>query len=143
MGVPRPTLLKPKSWYGVAVASAAVLGVTLAGCSDSSSGKGQAATIHVGVVVSLTGYLAAFDTPLSQGVKLAADSMNASGGIDGHKITLDVVDSQSLPDRAVTEAQKLIDQKHVDALIAGTSSSSTAALAPIAERAEVPLTVEL
>ena len=60
-----------------ALGGVALLGAALAACGSSkstTSGGGTAGggTIHIGLAVGKTGYLAAVDTPFGNGVNLAA-----------------------------------------------------------------------
>lgn len=101
-------------------------------CSDTSP-------IKVGMAVGLTGAYAPGDVPYSHGVQLAVDELNAKGGIDGRKVELIILDTQSAASNAVTVANQLINQNGVVAMINGVASAQTAAVAPVAARAQVPV----
>src|SRR5690349_19767543 len=74
-----------------------LLGTALTGCGSSanSTGSGGSETIHIGLAVGKTGYLAAVDTPFGNGVTLAADYLNKNGGMSGKTIEVTTLDMQS------------------------------------------------
>lgn len=90
-----------------AVALAAALAVALAACSsptsqDSSSSsagvqaKGiPAGPITIGTPLGLTGTYSFADTQVLAGVQIAAQQINASGGILGHKLKIDTLNTDS------------------------------------------------
>lgn len=129
----RPAVLK--------VGLAAVLAVVIAGCGSgtSSAPGGSKAPLEVGVTVGLTGYMASADTPFSSGVKLAADYLNKSGGVDGHTVKLDLRDMKSSAAEAVTVMNQLLNQNHVGVVIGGSVSAATAAATPVLARSSVPI----
>src|SRR5581483_5589267 len=70
-------------------AAASVL--LLAGCSAASSGtqsasSGPAKPIIVGFATAQSGAFSSYDIPAVQGAKMEIAKINASGGLDGHKI---------------------------------------------------------
>jgi branched-chain amino acid transport system substrate-binding protein len=95
--------------------------------------------IPVGVYGALTGDQAAFGTATVQGVRLAADEINAAGGVLGRKIRLHVEDDQGRPDEAASVVTKLITMNDVIAVIGENSSSQSLAAAPIAQDKGVPM----
>jgi branched-chain amino acid transport system substrate-binding protein len=93
----------------------------------------------IGASVGLSGYIAFIDGPWKDGIALAIESINKSGGILGHKFELVAEDMRSEPAEAVTVARKLINSDKVIALINGCSSAGNAAMAPLVARAEIPM----
>lgn len=94
--------------------------------------------IQVGMAVALTGYLASYDGQFIDGVKLGVARANASGGIDGHKIDLHILDDASNATTGVTDTNQLLNQFNVSVMLNGLSSAQNAAIEPILERAKVP-----
>jgi branched-chain amino acid transport system substrate-binding protein len=94
--------------------------------------------IEVGVAAALTGYLASYDGQFIDGVKLAAQHANASGGIDGHKLDLHILDDASNATTGVTVTNQLLNQFNVSAMLNGLNSAQNTAIEPILERAQVP-----
>jgi branched-chain amino acid transport system substrate-binding protein len=95
--------------------------------------------IPVGVYGALTGDQAAFGTSTVNGVKLAADEINAAGGILGRKIRLVIEDDQGRAEAAASVVTKLITANDVIALIGENSSNQSLAAAPIAQSNGVPM----
>jgi branched-chain amino acid transport system substrate-binding protein len=95
--------------------------------------------IPVGVYGALTGGEAAFGTSTVQGAKIAADEINAAGGINGRKIRLVIEDDQGKAEEAATVVTKLITSSDVVALIGENSSNQSLAAAPIAQANGVPM----
>ena len=71
-----------------------------AGCTkkeDAKSGeatKAAADTVKIGFMGALTGDVAMFGKPTLEGMKIAADEVNASGGINGKKIEIVEADNR-------------------------------------------------
>ena len=95
--------------------------------------------IPVGVYGALTGDQAAFGTSTVNGVKLAADEINAAGGVLGRKIRLVVEDDQGRAEEAASVVTKLVTSSNVIALIGENSSNQSLAAAPIAQANGVPM----
>jgi branched-chain amino acid transport system substrate-binding protein len=89
--------------------------------------------IPVGVFGALTGDQAAFGTSTVNGVRLAADEINAAGGVLGRRIHLVVEDDQGRAEEAASVVTKLITASDVVALIGENSSNQSLAAAPIAQ----------
>ena len=123
-----------------AAAFAAAIATTFAACSGGgTSGQGASEEILVGEFSSLTGGTATFGQSTHNGITLAFDEINASGGVLGKKLKVLVEDDQSKPEEAATAVQKLISQNRVVAVLGEVASSRTLAAAPIAQSAKVPL----
>lgn len=100
---------------------------------------GTTGDIPVGVYGALTGDQASFGTSTVNGVKLAADEINAAGGVLGRKIRLVVEDDQGRADEAASVMTKLITSANVIAVIGENSSNQSLAAAPIAQANGVPM----
>ncbi|HYH07156.1 MAG TPA: ABC transporter substrate-binding protein, partial [Thermoanaerobaculia bacterium] len=88
---------------------------------------------------ALTGDQAAFGTSTVQGVRIAAEEINAAGGILGKKIRLVVEDDQGRAEEAASVVTKLITSDNVVGLIGENSSNQSLAAAPIAQSNGVPM----
>ena len=95
--------------------------------------------IPVGVYGALTGDQAAFGNATVQGVKLAAEEINASGGLLGRKIRLIIEDDQGKAVEAASVVTKLITRDDVVAVIGENSSNQSLAAAPICQASKVPM----
>ncbi|MGH2507277.1 MAG: ABC transporter substrate-binding protein, partial [Ktedonobacteraceae bacterium] len=98
--------------------------------------------IKIGVNEPLTGAVAASGTYVVDGAKIAADQINAEGGVLGKKIELIIEDSKSNPTAAVEAAQKQIIKDKVPVLMGAWSSTYTLAIMPLLMRYHVPMLVE-
>jgi len=117
------------------VAGTAVAGTTLA-LSVSATAFSQ---VKVGVIQGLSGPPAIVDFGESylQGLKLALKDYQAKGGKT--KIELVVYDDEANPQRAVSLTQRLIQNDRVPIVIGTVSSGNVLAMAPIMQKAGVPL----
>ena len=136
----------------VSVAFVAVVSLALTGCppkgesggtsaAAGSSGAADSGTgdILVGEYGSLTGNQATFGTSTHQGIIMAADEVNAAGGINGRKVKILTEDDQSKPEEAATAVSKLISQNSVVAVLGEVASSASLAAAPICQTNKVPM----
>src|SRR2546428_8829800 len=97
-GVPRRTFLTP-----------AVAGAGVAACPAVL--RAQAKTIKVGVISPVTGALAEVGQDCRLGAQMAAEAINAAGGIrsqGGARLELLLPDSQTKAEGARAEADRLI-----------------------------------
>jgi branched-chain amino acid transport system substrate-binding protein len=105
------------------------------GSSSSASGK----TIHLGGVFSLTGAGAVYGPQQKNAVQLAQDTINASGGVNGAKLSFDIQDDGSDKTQSAQVTQQLIQQNQVLAILGPTLSNSAVAAHPIANSARTPM----
>jgi branched-chain amino acid transport system substrate-binding protein len=125
--------------------SLAVLSFGLLGCppkeggGTSTSGAAGGGDILVGEYGSMTGGQATFGQSTHNGIMMAADEVNAAGGINGRKIKVLSEDDQSKPEEAPNAVQKLISQNNVMAIIGEVASSASIAAAPICQLNKVPM----
>jgi branched-chain amino acid transport system substrate-binding protein len=104
----------------------------------------DANTILLGEVGSLTGSEATFGISTRNGIQMAIDEVNATGGIklaDGStkKLAVRVYDDQGKPEEAANAVSRLINQDHVKVILGEVASSSSLAMAPKAQAAQVPM----
>lgn len=107
-----------------------------------SSVRAAAPAINVGVIFPLSGPNAQFGINSRNGIELAADEINAAGGIaelGGATINLVVADATSTPTTAGTVAQRLITQQDITAVLGAFASSLTLAISEVTERRDIPL----
>jgi branched-chain amino acid transport system substrate-binding protein len=95
--------------------------------------------IPVGMYGALSGGEAAFGQATLAGVRLAADEINASGGVLGRKIRLVVEDDQGKAEEAASVVTKMTTRDNVIAVIGENSSNQSLAAAPICQAAKVPM----
>lgn len=95
--------------------------------------------IPVGMYGALSGGEAAFGQATLAGVRLAADEINAAGGVQGKKIRLVVEDDQGKAEEAASVVTKMTTRDNVIAVIGENSSNQSLAAAPICQAAKVPM----
>jgi branched-chain amino acid transport system substrate-binding protein len=133
-----------KTWL---VAFVALLSLSIAGCppkSESGATSTAADTaaggdILIGEYGSLTGPQGTFGTSTHNGIMMAADEVNAAGGINGRKVKILTEDDQSKAEEAATTVSKLISQNSVVAILGEVASSASIAAAPICQSNKVPM----
>ena len=96
--------------------------------------------ILIGVVTSMTGDSALQGEVCSNATKLAAEEINAAGGINGRKIELIVGDSQTTNPGTVAAFQKVASEK-VCAVVGPIMSTNVLAMMPYTSRYKVPILV--
>ncbi len=113
------------------------------GCqSRGSNGGGVASsadTIRIGEVGSMTGSDATFGVSTHQGILLAIEELNRSGGVAGKKVELISLDDRGQPNEAVLAVQKLVTQYGVRAILGEVASTTSLAMAPVAQKSQVPM----
>jgi branched-chain amino acid transport system substrate-binding protein len=122
--------------------SLAGAGALSVGAAAAPAAFGEAKPVNIGVILPLSGANAQFGVNSRNGVQLAVDDINATGGVKalgGARINLIVADATSTPTAAATAAQRLITQNDVTAIIGAFASSLTIAISEITERRDIPL----
>jgi branched-chain amino acid transport system substrate-binding protein len=92
--------------------------------------------IVIGVMGDFTGPIAPYGTASFQGATLAAEEINAAGGIKGSPIQLKQYDERNDPVEGVTLAKRLGDEVLVVLMVSGSSPALSAG--PVLDRAGVP-----
>ena len=101
-------------------------------------GVAQAAEpIRIGVAEALSGGAAQYGLSIRNGFQMAADEINAAGGVNGSKIELVIEDEQGKKDEAINAFKKLIFQDKTLMLFGPTLSNSAAAADPIAQASRI------
>lgn len=100
-------------------------------------------TIKIGGIHPLTGGLAADGTQMDNAIRMAIDELNAAGGVlDGRMFTYLSADSTGSAEVGQTEAERLANEGAA-AFICCFQSAVTANVAALAERAGVPLVIDV
>ena len=132
-----------------------VMMLSLTGCGGSDQGESEGKStgekqqssenkvdeVVVGVLYPTSGNLARLGGAAQDAVKLAAEDINAAGGIKslgGAKIKLEITDPGSTPESTKSASERLIQTKQVSALTGDYSSSLSMVTSEIAERAKIP-----
>ena len=128
----------------VAASAAAVMALSLAGCSggsmddsSSSSAKSSGDSITIGTVTTNSGTAAAYGEAEVKGFELAVSEINAKGGINGKKVKLESMDDKGDATEASNAYNKLAGDNNVLAVAGPTISATTAAVAPLADQSKL------
>jgi len=94
--------------------------------------------VRVAAIFSLTGIAAKHNAPLVEMVQLAVDEVNSNGGLLGRPVDLLLLDNQSTAIGAALAAEEAI-HKNVLAVIGAHWSSHSLAMAPVLQKAGIPM----
>ena len=98
-------------------------------------------TLKIGALVTLSGPGAAWGQAMKNAAELAADKVNAAGGLEvagkKYKVAIVAYDDKYQAGEAVTVANRLVFEDKVKYLIGPTGSAPTLAVQPITEKNQV------
>jgi branched-chain amino acid transport system substrate-binding protein len=115
----------------------AVLAVLVAAGVTPAQPRGE--PIKVGLLTTLTGSAARWGAYAQNGAGLAADEINAAGGLLGRPVTIVPADSQCQPAQGVSALRRLITSDKVGFVIGDICSSVTLAAMPVVAESKVVL----
>lgn len=136
-----------KKWTMTAI-SMMTAAALLAACGGGSQPAGESAgnsggaaadsnQIKIAFTTPLTGDKAEYGVHFKNASELAAEEINANGGINGKEIVIDLHDSKGDPKEATEIARKVTQDQSYIAALGDFSSSSAMAAAPIYEEAKM------
>ena len=117
----------------------ALCALLLAASCNANQTPAESSEIMIGEYGSLTGTTATFGISTKNGIDMAIDQINASGGLLGKKVRVIVEDDQGKPEEAQTVVTKLITKDQVVALLGEVASSRSLAAAPVAQSSGIPM----
>ena len=138
--------MNKKYRYGILFTVLAI-SVLLAGCVEKpgETPSGAAGEIKIGIVAPVTGGASTTGTDMWQAAVLAADEINAQGGVSVNganmKVKLIKGDTETSREGGVKAVTKLITVDKVDLLIGGFSSGITYADQVVAAEHKVPFII--
>ena len=104
----------------------------VSGCGGATESSAESSTFRILLVAAQTGPLAALGEPFLTGLQVAADELNAKGGVLGREVRIKVLDPQSDPTKAVSLLQQeLAGGDKPDLVYDGTVSAETLAMLPV------------
>ena len=112
----------------LAFGSMALLALAALACVDDVDD-----VYRIGVMESLTGAGETYGTVANQAKQMAADEINAAGGVDGRRLELVVEDSQCNAQGAITAYNKLTEVEGVKIILGTSCSGAMLGAAPLAE----------
>lgn len=135
------------------LATGVALTISMAGCGgarvgsaeEASAGQSSAATaascvdtsgdsIRIGFLNSLSGTMAISEKTVNDSLNLAAEQINADGGVLGKQLEIVTEDGASEPTTFAEKAQKLITSDCTAAVFGGWTSASRKAMLPVFEQ---------
>jgi branched-chain amino acid transport system substrate-binding protein len=119
-------------------AGAAAAAVGASGIFAPAILKAQRQPIKIGHLIPQSGFLSPMGEYMINAARLAAEEINAAGGVLGRELQLVPEDDQN-PGVAVQKATKLIQQEKVDALMGTVSSAVCLAVMEVADRSKMLL----
>ncbi len=120
---------------GCGVASGQTTATTTAGASTTSAagqttGSANTNPIKLAVVGPMTGSLAEYGLTARLGAQLAADTINAEGGLlGGRQVEIVIYDDKGSPEDAAALAEKIVADDSITAVASGHCQSSVALVA--------------
>ncbi|MBV9813773.1 MAG: ABC transporter substrate-binding protein [Acetobacteraceae bacterium] len=120
---------------GALLSTCLLLGVSPARAQGAGSGKEP---VRIGVMAKFAQINGA---AIRDGAQLAADEINAAGGVDGRRIELVTYDDQGSASDAILALQRAVRQDHVQAMVGTFLSEIAIAMTPWAARLKVPYIV--
>ncbi|GII87835.1 hypothetical protein Ssi03_58250 [Sphaerisporangium siamense] len=125
-----------------AISLSALLAFSVAACGGEGSDGASGGSADKPFVVYFTGdYSGAISTnnaSLDAGIKIAAEELNAAGGINGRKVVVETANDQNDPTKAVSLLQqRLSSGSKPDLVYPGGSSAVSLSLLPILSRQKI------
>jgi branched-chain amino acid transport system substrate-binding protein len=109
------------------------------GGGATPDGKPDTSEIVIGHYGSMTGDTAHFGQDTDKAARLAADQVNAAGGVLGRKLKIVTVDTRGNGADAANAVSRLIDVEKATAILGEVQSSLSLQGGPIAQRRKIPM----
>ena len=126
--------------FGVGLAAAGALGVpALIGTTARAAGFTGPRSFKIGFVAPLTGPVAPEGIAMQRGFDLGIATLNAAGGIAGHKVDVVSQDTQAVPAVAGTVVKKFIQEEKVDMIVGTITNDEEVVASQLCAAAGVPV----
>jgi ABC-type branched-subunit amino acid transport system substrate-binding protein len=123
-----------------AIPLAALLLLAACGGGTTSTGAGLGSgDLLVGVIAPFTGVDAALGPAYYAACLAAAPSINSNGGVGGRQVKCQQFDTRGEPADAVPAANQMVASNSNLMAVVGCTSDEAATVAPIIERAKIPM----
>src|SRR3569833_2250966 len=113
--------------FGLAVGTVMLTQLPAAAQTKVTNDGISASEIVIGTHQDLSGPIKGWGVPVSNGMKMAVEEINAAGGINGRKIKLVIEDSGYDPKKAVLATQKMVERDKVFAMVGPMGSPTVLA----------------
>lgn len=104
-----------------------------------SASQAATGTINVGWMEDLSGQYAIWGQAGLNGMQMAADEINAAGGVNGQQIKVVGLDCQNDPQKTVNTYTQMVDQYNCVAVVGTNFSSCNIPVAAVANTKKVPV----
>lgn len=107
---------------------------------DTDSSAGESGAIKIGVAGCITGANAESGRQTVQGAQLAAEYINANGGVlGGKKVELVLIDNTSDPNQSALALERVLDANpEIVAVVGNPTSSALLPMLPVLQKYKVP-----
>ena len=95
--------------------------------------------IRIGTMFETSGNIASLGNQGYQGAQVVLDQINNAGGINGRRVELIQINTESDETKSVLAARRLLERENVIALIGPHNSGSNFAILDTVQRAEIPM----
>ncbi len=112
---------------GLAASALALTGLPAAAQTKVTNEGISATEIVIGTHQDLSGPIKVWGVPVSNGMKMAVEEINAAGGINGRKIKMILEDNGYDPKKAVLASQKMVERDKIFAMIGPMGSPTVLA----------------
>ncbi|WP_076858411.1 ABC transporter substrate-binding protein [Bradyrhizobium mercantei] len=126
----------PKFIGGLKTIASVVVGLGL--IVSPQFGAAAERSIRIGSFLTTSGPAAYLGEPAKKTMEAEIGRINAGGGLLGRQLELVLYDDGGAADRAVGLAKRLLDNDNVDVLIGGSTTATSMAVAPLAEKTGMP-----
>lgn len=123
---------------GMALGTAAIAAALALGNAVPAAAQ-DAEPVTIGVISPHSGPSGRYGIWAWRGAEMAAEEINAAGGVLGHQIELVQGDAAGAPAEGASATRRVIEVNGADYILGAISSSVTLAIQPIVEQAEVLL----
>src|SRR5712675_3220603 len=113
--------------FGLAIGALALTQLPAAAQTKVTNEGISANEIVIGTHQDLSGPIKVWGVPVSNGMKMAVEEINAAGGINGRKLRLVIEDSGYDPKRAVLATQKMVEHDKIFAMVGPMGSPTVLA----------------
>ncbi len=127
-------------WPAFFVVLLMVAGLIATGCQGGGDKKEP---VKFGVIGPYTGPNAKPGQSMKQGVQLAVDEINKTGGVGGQTMEPIFEDDASVPAQSVSATEKLVTKDEVRFLIGTFNSATTLADMKVIDREKIPMLVPI
>lgn len=117
---------------------AAALGMLLAASAMAQTRSVTDDRIIIGSHTDLSGPLASWGVPATNGARLRIDEVNANGGVHGRQIDFRVEDTQYQVPLTVRATNRLVQRDNIFAMILGAGTAQSMASMEITDRQGIP-----